>query len=66
MTLVKSFIFLFAKKILQGEIARKCPLTMLEQESRLEQEDPFKSHSLVSAIVCWFVLIIILKVVGNE
>ena len=31
-----------------------------------KQEDPLRSYSLVSAIVCLFVLIIVLKFVGNE
>ena len=34
--------------------------------SQFKQEDPLRSYSLVSAIVCWFVLIIVLKFVGNE
>ena len=31
-----------------------------------KQEDPLRSYSLVFAIVCLFVLIIVLKFVGNE
>ena len=31
-----------------------------------KQEDPLRSYSLISAIVCLFVLIIVLKFVGNE
>ena len=34
--------------------------------TKTKQEDPLRSYSLVSAIVCFFVLIIVLKFVGNE
>ena len=34
--------------------------------TQVKQEDPLRSYSLVSAIVCSFVLIIVLKFVGNE
>ena len=33
---------------------------------KIKQEDPLRSYSLVSAIVCLFVLITVLKFVGNE
>ena len=39
-------------------------LENLKEEIR-KQEDPLRSYSLVSAIVCLFVLIIVLKFVGN-
>ena len=32
----------------------------------VKQEDPLRSYSLVSVIVCLFVLIIVIKFVGNE
>ena len=38
----------------------------LLHENNNKQEDPLRSYSLVSAIVCLFVLIIVLKFVGNE
>ena len=31
-----------------------------------KQEDPSRSYSFVSAIVCFFVLIIVLKFIENE
>ena len=36
------------------------------KEKSTEQEDQLRSHSLVSAIMCLLVLIIVLKFVGNE
>ena len=38
----------------------------LYANSSIIQEDPLRSYSLVSIIVCLFVLIIVLKFVGNE
>ena len=35
-------------------------------KGELEQEDPLWYYSLVSAIVCFFALIIVLTFVGNE
>ena len=39
---------------------------IINNHKKKKQEDPLRSYSLVSAIVCFFVLIIVLKFVGNE
>ena len=36
------------------------------KKNKTKKEDPLRSYSLVSAMVCLFVLIIVLKFVGNE
>ena len=38
----------------------------IDRPLSIKQEDPLRSYSLVSAIVCLFVLFIVLKFVGNE
>ena len=38
----------------------------LPSHTKNKQEDPLRSYSLVSAIVCLFILIIVLKFIGNE
>ena len=46
-----------------------CTIDMINKVGSLlqyKQEDPLRSYSLVFAIVCLFVLIIVLKFVGNE
>ena len=48
------------------ELNGKHQLIVYADDLEREQEDPLRSYSLVSVIVCLFVLILVLKFVGND